>query len=92
MSPFQLLYGINAKIPITLEFPALTLVHAIEDEIYSDALDKRIMFLQQLGERRKEVVDTLAAHQQVKVFFDKKAKYQEFQIGDLVLLWDKRRE
>ena len=79
MSPFQLLYGINAEIPITLELPALKLVCAIEDETYSDALDKRIMFLQQLEEQRREVVDTLHAHQQqVKVLFDKKAKYREF--------------
>ena len=87
MSPFQSLCGINAKIPITLELATLKLVRAIEDETYSDALDKRIMFLQRLEEWRKEVVETLAAHQQqVKVLFDKKAKYRVFQVGYLVLL------
>ena len=87
MSPFKLLYGINDKIPITLDLHTLKWVHAIEDETYLDALHKRIMCLQQLEEQRKEVVDMLATCQQeVKVLFYKKAKYQEFKIGDLVLL------
>lgn len=52
MSPFQLLYGSNAKIPITMELLALKLAKAIEDETYQDSLDKRIVFLSQLEETR----------------------------------------
>lgn len=93
MSPFQLLYGINAEIPITLELPALKLAKAIEDQTYENALDKRIMYLSQLEEQRTQVVDRIAQHQQqVKVLFDKKAKQKGFQVGDCVFLWDKRRE
>lgn len=93
MSPFHLLYGINAEIPITLELPALKLAKAIEDQTYENALDKRIMYLSQLEEQRTQVVDRIAQHQQqVKVLFDKKEKQKGFQVGDHVLLWDKRRE
>ncbi|XP_059063820.1 uncharacterized protein LOC131856279 [Cryptomeria japonica] len=62
MSPFQLLYGINAKIPITLELPSLKLAKAIEDQTYENALDKRIMYLSQLEEQRTQVVDRIAQH------------------------------
>ncbi|XP_057823452.1 uncharacterized protein LOC131035733 [Cryptomeria japonica] len=45
MSPFQLLYVMNAEISITLELPALKLAKEIEDDTFESALDKRIMFL-----------------------------------------------
>lgn len=93
MSPFQILYGLNAEIPITMELPTLKLAKAIEDETYQDSLDKWIMFLSQLEETRAEVVDRIATHQsQVKALFDKKTTSCEFSIGDQVLLWEKRRE
>ena len=44
MSPFQLLYGLNAEIPITLELPALKLVKAIQDGTFESSLDERTMF------------------------------------------------
>ncbi|XP_057819195.2 uncharacterized protein LOC131032281 [Cryptomeria japonica] len=92
MSPFQLLYGINVEIPVTLELPALKLAKAIEDQTFENDLDKRIMYLSQLEEQRTQVVDQIAQHQQVKVLFEKKVKKRGFQVGDSVLLWDKRRE
>ncbi|XP_059070529.1 uncharacterized protein LOC131860171 [Cryptomeria japonica] len=93
MSPFQLLYGLNVEIPITLELLVLKLSKVVEDETYQGSLDKWIMFLSQLEETRAEVVDRIVAHQsQVKVLFDKKATSCEFIVGDQVLLWDKWRE
>ncbi|KAH9293528.1 hypothetical protein KI387_031321, partial [Taxus chinensis] len=51
------------------------------------------MYLAELEEKRVRVVDRITEHQnQVKRLFDKKAKQRDFQVGDLVLLWDKRRE
>ena len=69
MSPFQLLYGLNADIPITSKFLALKLANAVEDGAFESFLDKRIMFLQQLEEQRTQVMDRLATHEQVKAFF-----------------------
>ncbi|KAH9315469.1 hypothetical protein KI387_024096, partial [Taxus chinensis] len=34
MSPFQVLYGIDAELPISAELPALRLARAIEDETF----------------------------------------------------------
>ncbi|KAH9324554.1 hypothetical protein KI387_004732, partial [Taxus chinensis] len=54
---------------------------------------KRIMYLAELEEKRVRVVDRITEHQNhVKKLFDKKAKQRDFEVGDLVLLWDKRRE
>ncbi|KAH9325459.1 hypothetical protein KI387_005637, partial [Taxus chinensis] len=63
MSPFQLLYGIDAQIPITLELPALKLAQAVDDECFTNALDKRIMFLSKLEEQRSQVANRIEEHQ-----------------------------
>lgn len=55
MSSFQLLYGIDAQTPITLELPALQLAQAFDDECFTNALDKQIMFLSKLEEQRSQV-------------------------------------
>ncbi|KAH9320373.1 hypothetical protein KI387_043969 [Taxus chinensis] len=90
MSPFQVLYGIDAELPISVELPALRLARAIEDETFQDSLEKRIMYLTELEEKRVRVVERITEHQnQVKRLFDKKAKQRDFQVGDLVLMWDK---
>ncbi|KAH9318128.1 hypothetical protein KI387_019897, partial [Taxus chinensis] len=64
MSPFQVVYGVEAQLPVTVELPALHLMKAIEDTSFSDALDKRIMYLHKLNEERLEVADRISAHQQ----------------------------
>ncbi|KAH9294727.1 hypothetical protein KI387_038315, partial [Taxus chinensis] len=93
MSPFQVVYGVEAQLPVTVELPALHLMKAIEDTSFGDALDKRIMYLHKLNEDRLVVADRISVHQQkVKVLFDKKARFRDFQVGDIVLLWDKRHE
>ncbi|KAH9302100.1 hypothetical protein KI387_013683, partial [Taxus chinensis] len=93
MSPFQLLYGTDAQIPITLELPTLRLAQAVDDECFTNALDKRIMFLSKLEEQISQVENRIEEHQsKVKRLFDRKTKERQFQINDLVLLWDKRHE
>lgn len=75
MSPFQLLYELNAEVPITLELPALRLAKAIEDDTFESSLDKRIIYLSQLEEQRSQVVDCINNHQnKFKALFDKKEK------------------
>lgn len=93
MSPFQVLYGIDAQILVTLELPALKLAQAVDDECFTNALDKIIMFLSKLEEQTSQVAIRIEELQsKVKRLFDKKTKERKFQINNLVLLWDKRRE
>ena len=50
------------------------------------------MYLNKLEEERIEIVDHITQHQmRVKEIFDKRARPRRFMIGDMVLLWDKRR-
>ncbi|KAH9317537.1 hypothetical protein KI387_019306, partial [Taxus chinensis] len=73
-----------AKIPITLELPALHLAKAVEDEHLRDSFDKRIMYLTRIEEERVDVVNRISAHQQkAKRIFDKNARQRDFQVGDL---------
>ncbi|KAH9300143.1 hypothetical protein KI387_011726, partial [Taxus chinensis] len=79
MSPFQVLYGTGAELPISAELPALRLARTIEDETFRSSLEKRIMYLEELEEKRVRVVDRITEHQnQVKRLFDKKAKQRKF--------------
>lgn len=65
----------------------------IEDPIFQDGLEKRIMYLTKLEEKREKLIDHIIEHQRrVKTFFDKRATPRKFKQGDMVLLWDKRRE
>ncbi|KAH9307098.1 hypothetical protein KI387_011502, partial [Taxus chinensis] len=59
MSPFQLLYGVEAEIPLMIKMPTLKLLQAIEDGQYKDSIDKRILFLEKLEENRLQVVDRI---------------------------------
>ena len=62
-------------------------------EAKKDEMEQRVNQIIELDESRRESLDQMLRHQEsVKGTFDKSAKPRSFQIGDTVLLWDKRRE
>ncbi|KAH9327572.1 hypothetical protein KI387_007750, partial [Taxus chinensis] len=63
MSPFQVLYGTDAELPISAELPTLRLARAIEDETFQNSIENRIMYLAELEEKRVRVVDRITEHQ-----------------------------
>ncbi|KAH9307182.1 hypothetical protein KI387_044397, partial [Taxus chinensis] len=63
MSPFQVVYGVEAQLPVMVEFLTLHLMKTIEDSSFSSSLDKRILYLQKLDEDRLQVVDKITTHQ-----------------------------
>ena len=75
ISPFELVYGIEANLPLPLELATSKLRAVIEDDIYNDSLEKRILYLTKLEEERAETEDYITQHQmQVKKLFDKKTR------------------
>ncbi len=62
-SPFVLVYGREARIPISLEFPSLELAHQME-LIEDDAMSVRMEELIELEEKRRKAMQTLEIHQQ----------------------------
>ncbi|XP_057862670.2 uncharacterized protein LOC131070976 [Cryptomeria japonica] len=92
MAPYELVYGIGAKVSLPLELAAMRLQTIIKD-FFQNALEKRVMYLMKLEEEREMLVDRITEHQNsVKKIFDMRDRPRGFLKGDEVLLWDKRRE
>ena len=62
ISPFELVYGTEANLPLPLELATSKLRAVIEDDIYRDGLEKRIVYLTKLEEERVEIVDHITQH------------------------------
>ena len=62
ISPFELVYGTEANLPLPLELATNKLRTMIEDDIYKDGLEKRILYLSKLEEEREEIVDHITQH------------------------------
>jgi hypothetical protein len=92
-SPYFLVYGQEAILPNGLYLPSLQLAQDSQEEP-SSAMQQRIDTLLMLEEEREKAKSKFLAHQQiVKRWFDKhKAKEKIFEVGDLVLKWDKANE
>jgi hypothetical protein len=92
-SPYFLVYGQESILPNGLYLPSLQLAQVSSEEP-SSAIQQRINTLLMLEEEREKAKSKFLAHQQiVKIWFDKhKAKEKNFEVGDLVLKWDRENE
>jgi hypothetical protein len=92
-SPYFLVYGHEAILPNEIYLPSLQLAQESEGQP-SSVIQQRINTLLMLEEEREKDNSKFLAHQQiVKIWFDKhKAKEKNFEVGDLVLKWDKANE
>ena len=92
-SPFNLVYRKEAIVPTNLLLPSLALVQFI-DETPSSSIQFRYDQILKLEEEREKAKVTHAKHQQViKAAFDlASSSPKQFQVGDLVLKWDKAHE
>jgi hypothetical protein len=89
-SLYFLVYGKESILPNGLYLPSLQLSQESRGHP-SSTLQQRIDTLLMLDEEREKDKVKFTAHQQVvKRWFDKhKAKEKNFEVGDLVLKWDK---
>ena len=89
-SPFQLVYGQEAILPIEFEIPSLRV--AIENKLGDEeSLRARLTNLEALDEKRREAyLNTLATQNRRKSYYDSKLRPKEFKVGSLVLLYDSR--
>eukprot|EP00253_Pinus_taeda_P020293 PITA_20293 len=91
-SPFKLVYGKEAVLPTNLILPSLALVQFIEET--PSSLQLRHDQILKLEEEREKAKIIHAKHQQIiKASFDSiLSGSKQFQVGDLVLKWDKAHE
>ena len=90
-SPFQLVYGLEAVLPIECEIPSLKL--AVELLPNTSPKEERLLYLTHLDETCRNATLANEAHKKwVKVQFDKTVKPRSFSEGDLVLVYDQRHD
>jgi hypothetical protein len=92
-SPYFLVYGQEAILPNGLYLSSLQLALGSRGKP-SPVIQQRIDTLLVLEEEREKEKSKFVTHQQmVKRWFDKhKAKDKNFEVGDLVLKWDRENE
>eukprot|EP00253_Pinus_taeda_P021749 PITA_21749 len=91
MSPYDLVYGMEAKFPSSLGIPTIKLLQEIQTE--PNDIQRRINQTIHLQQTREQVYDRAQTLQEkLKKMFDKKAKLEDFWVGSKVLRWDSRRE
>eukprot|EP00253_Pinus_taeda_P023135 PITA_23135 len=92
-SPFNLVYGKEVVLPTHLVIPSLSLMQYI-DEVPTSSIQLRQMEIIKLEEQREQAKKTHAHHQAlIKSSFDSNIMTRKnFQMGDLVLKWDKAHE
>jgi hypothetical protein len=89
-SPYFLVYEQEAILPNGLYLPSLQVAQGSNEEP-SSAIQQRINTFLMLEEEREKAKSKFLDHQQImKRLFDKhKAKENNFEVGNLVLKWDR---
>ena len=86
-TPFQLVYSLEATLPIECEIPSLKL--AIELLPNTLPEEEHLLYLERLDETRRFATLVIEAHKKlVKVHFDQSLSPHSFVEGDLVLLYN----
>ena len=84
-TPFSLVYGVEAILPIELEIPSLrvSLQHFIDDNTYRQ---DRLAQLDLLDEKRISALQHLRVYyERIKRAYNKRVHFHEFEVGDLIL-------
>ena len=91
MSPYELVYGMEARFPSSLGIPTIRLLQEIQAE--PNDIQRRINQTIHLQQTKEQVFDRAQMLQEkLKRMFDKRTKAENFCVGKKVLRWDSRRE
>jgi hypothetical protein len=90
-SPFQLVYELEAVLPIECQIPSLKLVVQLLPD--TSPLEERLVHLEHLDEQRHDVALAIEAHKhKVKCQYDRSVHPRVFSEGDLVLVYDRDKD
>ena len=91
MSPYDLVYGMEARFPSSLGIPIIKLLQEIQAE--PNDIQRRINQTIHLQQTREQVFNrNQILQEKMKKMFDIRAKAEDFFIGNKVLRWDSRNE
>eukprot|EP00253_Pinus_taeda_P020896 PITA_20896 len=91
VSPYDLVYGLEAKFPSSLGIPVMKLLQ--ESQAEPNNMQRRVNQIICLQQTRDQVYTRVQILQEkLKKAFDRRTKAEDFNIGDKVLKWDSRRE
>ena len=86
-TPFQLVYGLEAVLPIECEISSLRM--AIELLPATSEEERRLLYLAQLDENRRDAALAIESHaKRIKAQYNRNVTPRNFSEGDLVLLYD----
>eukprot|EP00253_Pinus_taeda_P025488 PITA_25488 len=86
-TPFQLVYGLEAMLPIECEIPSLRM--AIELLPATSEEERRLLYLAQLDENHHDAALAIESHaKRIKAQYDRNVTPQNFSEGDLFLLYN----
>jgi transposase InsO family protein len=89
--PFQIIYGVDTIFPTSLGPPIKNLLQ--EQEVEPNDVKRRINKLIHRQEMWEHVYNQSQLHQErMKKSFDKHSKWEYFQVGEMVIIWDARNE
>eukprot|EP00253_Pinus_taeda_P014046 PITA_14046 len=90
-SPFELVYGLDVTLPVHLKLPASQLLQHFSTN--KDVVQNRIDQIVELDEAHRTAFDAICKNQSnIKKRFDKSSRSRSLQVGDMVLLWDRKNE
>lgn len=90
-SPFHLVYGVDDVIPVQLALPVMKFIQEEMDE--PNPIQRRMLQLIEVQQTKDALIEKAQTYKaKVKYIFDKRIKQKIFQVDDLVLHWDVRRQ
>lgn len=88
---FQLVSGLEAVLPIECKIPSLQM--AIELRPATSEEERRLLYLDQLDENRRDAALAIETHaKRIKAQYDRNVTPRNFSEGDLVLLYDQEND
>ena len=90
-TPFQLVYGLEAVLPIECEIPSLKLTVELLPNTTKE--EQRLLYLSHLDEIRQDATLANKSHQKrIKKRYDRSMRPRLFSEGDLVLVYDQDKD
>ena len=90
-TPFQLVYGLEAVLPIECEIPSLRLIIELLPHTFEE--EQRLLYLSHLDEIRRDAALANESHKKrIKKWYDRTVTPHTFSKGDLVLIYDQDKD